>query len=194
MSEPTTPPEPTVPDTQDWTWVLETPCPDCGFDPAAVTPDRIPPIIGEVAEAFIRAVERPDASVRPAPRTWSTIEYAQHVADVMEVMTDRLRLILAAGGADAAFDDWDQDVAAVEKEYWQANSHVTAILVKERAAAAQQAWTEPTGNQWGWPGVRSNGSVSTTATLGQYLAHDLVHHAHDVGARPAAADREAQNS
>lgn len=183
MSErPTTPPEPTVPDTKDWTWVVERRCPDCGFDPAAVSPEQIPAIVADVADRFVRAVERPDAIVRPAPQTWSTIEYGQHVADVMEVMTDRLRLILDAGGADAAFDDWDQDVAAVQKEYWQANAHVTAILIKERAAAARKAWEEPVGDQWNWPGVRSNGSVFTAATLGLYFAHDLVHHAHDVDA------------
>ena len=62
------------------------------------------------------------------------IEYGQHVADVMEVMSDRLKLILESGGRGAQFPDWDQDAAATEKEYWQANSHVTAILVKERAA------------------------------------------------------------
>src|SRR4051794_791858 len=29
-------PEPVEPDTKDWTWVLDRPCPECGFDPAAV--------------------------------------------------------------------------------------------------------------------------------------------------------------
>ena len=27
---------PITPDTKDWTWVLERPCPECGFDPATV--------------------------------------------------------------------------------------------------------------------------------------------------------------
>ena len=59
---------------------------------------------------------------------------------------------------------------------------MTAILVKERAAAAAEAWSEPEGEQWDWPGVRSNGSRFTARTLGTYLVHDLVHHLHDVGA------------
>ncbi|PVY29285.1 hypothetical protein C7458_10631 [Williamsia muralis] len=25
-----------VPDTKNWTWVLERPCPDCGFDPSEI--------------------------------------------------------------------------------------------------------------------------------------------------------------
>lgn len=32
------------------------------------------------------------------------------------------------------------------------------------------------------PGRRSNGSVFTVRTLGQYFLHDVVHHLHDVGA------------
>ncbi|WP_232548722.1 DinB family protein [Propioniciclava soli] len=182
MTEQTTPPEPTTPDAKDWTWVLDRPCPECGFDAGALAPEQIPAVIADVTERFTVTVERPDAALRPAPRTWSTIEYAQHVADLMEVMGDRLRLILDSVGAGARFDDFDADAAAAEKEYWQANGHVTAILVKERGAAAQKAWSEPVGDQWNWQGVRSNGSVFTAATLGQYFAHDLVHHTHDVGA------------
>ncbi|WP_300079100.1 DinB family protein [Propioniciclava sp.] len=178
---PTTPPEPATPDTKDWTWVLERPCPECGFEAGSLQPEQIPRSIAEAAAAFTSAVERPDAGHRPEPHTWSVIEYGQHVADVMEVMSDRLKLILESGGRGAQFPDWDQDAAATEKEYWQANSHVTAILVKERAAAAQEMWASPTPEQWDWRGVRSNGSEFTARTLGQYFIHDLVHHVHDIG-------------
>ena len=30
-------PEPIAPDTKDWTWVLEQPCAECGFEPTAQT-------------------------------------------------------------------------------------------------------------------------------------------------------------
>ena len=33
---------------------------------------------------------------------------------------------------------------------------------------------------WQRTGRRSNGSVFTIETLGQYLMHDLTHHLHDV--------------
>jgi len=45
MSESPIPPQPTVPDDTDWTWVTKRPCPDCGFDPAAVTPETVPGLI-----------------------------------------------------------------------------------------------------------------------------------------------------
>lgn len=180
--QPTSAPEAPAPDAKDWTWVLERPCPDCGFDPATVVPTSVPRVLIEAAERFALALERPDAGVRTAPGVWSTVEYGQHVADVMEVMTGRLRLILDSGGAGTSFEDWDQDAAAVEKQYWQANAHVTTILIKERAIGAAEAWGEPTDEQWAWPGTRSNGSEFTAASLGRYLVHDLLHHLHDVDA------------
>ncbi|MBB1484555.1 DinB family protein [Tessaracoccus sp. MC1865] len=179
MSEPNAPVTP-VADAKDWTWVTERQCPECGFDPATVSPDDLPALILGAAERFEVAVERKGAEERPWPGTWSPIEYGQHVADVMAVMTERLGLILDSDGAGTEFEDWDQDAAAVEKEYWKANGHATAVLVKERAEAAAKAWAEPVGEQWSWAGLRGNGSEFTAQSLGLYFAHDLIHHLHDV--------------
>ena len=33
---------PIEPDTKDWTWVLERPCPECGFDASSVSFDDVP--------------------------------------------------------------------------------------------------------------------------------------------------------
>lgn len=180
MSE--TSPAPITPDAKDWTWVTERPCPDCGFDPGPVTPATLPPLVVDAAERFARALERRDADVRPAPGTWSPIEYTLHVADVCEVMTARLHAILDSDGAGVEFDDWDQDRAAVDKEYWKSNSHAAQVLVHERAEGAARAWAEVAEDRWEWPGLRSNGSAFTVASLARYFAHDVVHHLHDVGA------------
>ncbi len=174
-------PEPAAPDTKDWTWVVDRPCPECGFDPASVVPEGIPAILADVARNFSLALGRADAGVRPDPRTWSAVEYGQHVADVLAVMTGRLELILASDGRGTVFADWDQDAAAVEKQYWCSTGPETAILIEERAAAAAEVWARPAGEQWGWPGTRSNGSQFTAARLGTYIVHDIVHHLHDVG-------------
>ena len=34
-----------VPDDKDWTWVVQRPCPECGYDAAGVTHERVAPII-----------------------------------------------------------------------------------------------------------------------------------------------------
>ena len=182
MSEPPIPPHPAEPDTKDWTWVTERPCTECGFDPATVAPEGLPRLILDASARFQAAVEQRGAERRPAPGTWSAIEYGRHVADVCEVMTARLRLILDSDGAGAEFADWDQDAAALDAEYWLSDANATRILIAERAEAAAKGWAEPEGDQWAWAGVRSNGSQFTTLSLGRYFLHGLTHHLHDVGA------------
>lgn len=173
-------PETPIADAKDWTWVTRGPCAECGFDPAAVTPANLPELILGAAEPFGTAIERSGAGERRSPGVWSPIEYGRHVADVLEVMTRRLGLIIDAEGEGVDFDDWDQDAAAVEGEYWKANGHATAILLRERAEGAAKAWSEPEGAQWEWVGRRSDGAEFTALSLGRYLAHELRHHLHDI--------------
>lgn len=182
MSESPIPPEPTVPDDTDWTWVTERPCPDCGFDPGAVTPETLPGLVREFSARFQKAVEGRGAAARPAPTTWSVIEYGRHIADVTEVMTTRLGLILDGGGEPVDFPSWDQDAAAVEDEYWLSDANATRILIAERAEGAAKAWAEPEGPQWDWVGRRGDGAEFTALSLGRYFAHEWVHHLRDVDA------------
>lgn len=175
------PPEVPEPDGKDWSFVVERPCAECGFDPDSVEQWHLADLYREGGERFAAAVEREDAEERPAPQVWSVIEYGRHVADVLEVMRERLELILAEGGTGTAeFESWDGDAAALEEEYWRANGHATALLLRERAEAAAEAWSGVVGCQWDWAGVRDDGTGFTPWTLGLYLAHELVHHLHDV--------------
>lgn len=158
------------------------PCAECGFDPDSVTPADVPAALSTTAERFALALEQADAGVRTREGVWSTAEYGQHVADVIEVMTDRMKAIRDAEGGEVTFDDWDQDAAAVEKEYDQANTHVTAILVKERAAGAAEEWAALDRSAWEWTGRRSDGTELSITGWAAYLLHELHHHLGDVNA------------
>jgi hypothetical protein len=109
------PPAP-APDDKDWTWVLETPCPDCGFDAAAIRKVDIASQVRDTAKAFAVALERPNAGDRPEPVVWSVLEYACHVRDVCRLFDERLRLMLTQD--DPLFPDWDQDATALADRYW----------------------------------------------------------------------------
>lgn len=176
------PPEPAAPDTSDWLWTTERACTQCGFDPASHSPDDYPAAIGRVSDRIITRLDRPDAAARPAPAVWSPIEYAQHLADVCEVMALRLDEMLDAEPAAVTFASWDGAATAVEKEYWRASAHVTAILLRERAAGAATSFSRPHGDQWSLPATRSDGASFTAASLGLYLLHELSHHAADMNA------------
>jgi len=171
-------PDPIIPDTKDWTWVLERPCPDCGFDPVAVARDEIGPAILVNAAGWPAVLGGADAKQRPRPDVWSPTEYACHVRDVHTLFAERLGQMLADDGA--RFANWDQDVTAVEDRYDQqdpAEVGPALVAAAERVAAVYESVPE---DAWARRGVRSNGTVFTVETFGHYHLHDVVHHLWDV--------------
>ena len=171
---------PIVPDTKDWTWVLERPCPECGFLAAGVDPAAIGATVRAQTSRWRAVLSRPDARERPRPGTWSAGEYAAHVRDVHRVFATRLRAMLDTD--DPQFANWDQDATAVADRYDLQDPAVVADELATAAAELADAFDAVQPDQLERPGRRSNGSVFTVRTLGQYYLHDVVHHVHDVGA------------
>jgi hypothetical protein len=172
VTEPVAP----APDDKDWTWVLDRPCPECGYDAATVdeVADRV-----RAAVATIRiALAAPDAATRPSPEVWSPLEYACHVRDVCIVFGARLAAM--RGQDDPVFANWDQDETARAERYWtQDPAAVSAELdIESERIADDFASVRP--DEQSRPGRRSNGSVFTVATLAKYFLHDVEHHAYDV--------------
>jgi hypothetical protein len=172
-----------VPDTKDWTWVLERPCPDCGFDAAALDRAGIAATAREVASAFEGFLAAPGVHDRPAPEVWSPLEYGCHIRDVYRIMRYRLGLMLDED--EPTFPNWDQDATALEDRYDQQDPAIVAGELAAAAAAVAEAFDQVREDQWGRRGFRSNGSVFTVESLGRYMDHDLVHHVWDID--PAAA-------
>ena len=169
------------PDTKDWTWVLDRPCPDCGFDATGLDRDRIPQAIRDNATLWEVVLGDEDAAVRPSSAVWSPLEYACHVRDVNALFAERVRLMLAAGpGEDPSFDNWDQDATAAEQDYGLQDPAIVARDVTAAAETVAATYESVAGEQWDRRGTRSNGDVFTVDTLARYHLHDVVHHAHDV--------------
>ncbi|GAB3674896.1 DinB family protein [Angustibacter aerolatus] len=170
---------PATPDTKDWTWVLERPCPECGFDAAGTALAQVPQALRENAAGWAGVLTGPDVARRPAPRTWSPLEYACHVRDVHRVFGGRYEQMLRAD--DPLFADWDQDAAAAAGDYpGQPPADVARDLVAgaEQVAVRLESLTPDDVER---PGRRSNGSRFTVTSLARYHLHDVVHHAWDVG-------------
>ncbi|RZS90300.1 DinB family protein [Motilibacter rhizosphaerae] len=167
-----------VPDDKDWTWVLDGPCPECGFDARTLHGRDVAAQLPGLADRYAAALERPGAAVRTLPGTWSVLEYACHVRDVFRIFSERAALVLAEDGA--RFANWDQDATALEQDYaGQVPARVREELL-EAARAAEQRWASVPEDAWERRGLRSNGSVFTLDSLGRYFLHDVVHHVHDV--------------
>jgi len=168
-----------IPDDKDWTWVLERPCQDCGFDATRIDQATTGQLVRENATTWIEVLERGDVRVRPRSDKWSDLEYACHVRDVYRIMDQRLALMLAENNP--LFQNWDQDETAIAERYdLQDPATVTSELLAaaESYARRYDLVTEP---QWPRPGRRSNGSLFTVETLAHYGLHDPQHHLWDVG-------------
>ena len=167
------------PDTKDWTWVLERPCPECGFVAASVGVPDLPALIADSTPRWLAALGAPGATSRPAPGVWSVLEYGCHLRDVHRIFAARLAAMLDEDGP--SFANWDQDATAVEKDYAGQDPATVAAELAEAADAVTRAYALVTPEQYDRAGYRSNGSVFTVLTLGRYHLHDVVHHAHDIG-------------
>jgi len=166
------------PDTKDWTWVLDRPCPDCDFDAAAIPYTQVSDHIRRDAADWEDRLRRPAVRDRPRPGVWSTLEYGCHVRDVHRVFNERVRLMLAQD--EPRFANWDQDATAVADNYGAQDPATVAGELAAAAGAAADSYAGVPADAWHRRGLRSNGSQFTIASLALYHLHDIVHHAHDV--------------
>ncbi|TFV58847.1 DinB family protein [Mycobacterium sp. PS03-16] len=170
--------EPIEPDTKDWTWVLERPCPDCGFDTAGVAHTEVAQRIRDDGDEWIRRLAAPAATTRPRPGTWSTLEYGCHIRDVHRIFNERLTLMLTQH--EPLFPNWDQDRTALEDDYAAQDPGVVAGELFDAAVTVADTYDSVPDDGWHRRGLRSNGSEFTVASIALYHLHDIVHHAWDV--------------
>ncbi len=179
--------DPIVPDTKDWTWTLQRACPECGFDATQVTPQDVVPGVRAAVAPWAEVLAGEGVTERPSATTWSPLEYACHVRDVLTVFTGRFAL--AQEQDDPTLADWDQDAAALQERYAAELPERVAAQIPERADELLEVLDGYDRADWDRPMRRSDGAPFTGLTLARYLLHDLEHHLDDVGARrpgPAA--------
>ena len=175
---PTNPPDPIIPDSKDWTWVLREPCPECGFDTSAFPREQVAGLLRDNAARWEPVLSRPDVRERPVPTTWSPLEYACHVRDVFRLYRTRLGLMLDQD--DPLYPNWDQDRTAVAERYGEQDPERVRVELREAAEELAAAFDAVREDEWQRPGRRSDGAAFTVETFARYFIHDPVHHLHDV--------------
>lgn len=169
---------PIVPDTKNWTWVLEKPCAECGFTPEGLSFRDVSTRIRANAASWPAALSRPDVRERPDDETWSPLEYGAHVRDVFRIFDGRFRLMLTED--DPSFPNWDQDVTAVEDDYAGQDPQVVTEELLAAADVLAATLDAVPDDALGRTALRGDGSRFTVETLGLYLIHDPEHHLYDV--------------
>jgi hypothetical protein len=167
-----------VPDTKDWTWVLERPCNECGFDSSVYSREDFGALIRDNATSWIGVLQRDDVRERPNDAKWSDLEYACHVRDVYRIFGERLVLMLEQDNP--VFQNWDQDETALSDRYDLQDPLTVSTELVSAASTIADLFESVEGPQWSRGGTRSNGSFFTVQTLGTYGLHDPMHHLWDV--------------
>lgn len=166
-----------TPDTKDWTWVLDRPCPECGFDARTFEREGMGASIRDLATEWERILADPRSPERPSDDAWSALEYGAHVRDVFALYSERLHLMLTTD--DPLYPNWDQDAAAIEKDYASEDAAVVAEGLWVAATELADAFDKVAGDAWERTGRRSDGASFTLESFACYLIHDPIHHVHD---------------
>jgi hypothetical protein len=173
-----TPPPEVLPDDKDWTWVLERPCPECGFDARTFDAAAVGEAIRSNASEWHTVLASPDVGMRPEPGRWSPLEYACHVRDVFRIYLHRLDRMLTEDGPH--YDNWDQDATALAERYDLASPPAVAAELTVAAGALADRFDGVADDEWSRTGFRSDGAAFTVDTFARYFVHDPIHHLWDV--------------
>jgi hypothetical protein len=167
-----------IPDTKDWTWVLQRPCPECGLDTSSFPREAVGGMVVANAIAWRNVLTSPgDIRVRAEPGRWSVLEYGCHVRDVLRLYDYRLGLILTENHP--LFPNWDQDGTAVADRYGEQQPLIVAAELSQAAEVIAARFATVTGDMWQRRGQRGDGAVFTTDSFARYFIHDPIHHLYD---------------
>ena len=160
-------------------------CPECGLDyesmPVAEAIAAIRALPRRYRAPLTRLLRGEDESVlraRPEPDTWSALEYAAHVRDVLGWYEGWVRQILVEERP--VLEGIGRDEAAVENHY---NDQDPVAVTDELAARAEAlAATLETVPDDGWEriGLR-RGEERSIATHARRAVHEGSHHLLDIG-------------
>ena len=169
---------PIVPDTKDWTWVLDERCDECGFDARAFSIEDLPEMIRSNAREWRPLLQHPRVAERPSDDRWSGLEYACHVRDVFRLYDYRLHLMLDED--DPSYPNWDQDQTAIEENYGAQDPSRVAEEIEAAGDTLADSFSAVDGEQWTRTGNRSDGARFTVESFARYFIHDPIHHVNDV--------------
>lgn len=154
-------------------------CDECGFDYDQPDLESLLATLGRQAAEYPLALSVDHCRVRPDPDTWSALEYACHVRDVLSIQCDRITQTLAEehptyvpmNREQRLIDDYynEQDPVVVDSLVANAKAFVAAGSALSRAELLRTGvynYPTPTDRSLDW--------------LLRHVAHEVQHHLYDV--------------
>jgi DinB superfamily len=157
-------------------------CPECSYDYESLGRAEISQAVLALADEhrlLLAFVPPQRLRAHPRPASWSVLEYACHVRDVLRIQRQRVALALAQDTP--RFVAMRRDERAVEERY---NEQDPALVAAELTYAARQfaaalgelddeGWLRTGVYLWPAPAIR------TLEWVGRRTAHELAHHLFD---------------
>ena len=170
-------------------------CEECGFVQDAVTPENAEETIRALGRRYrapltrLLAGENGDDVLRhrPTPGTWSAVEYAAHVRDVIALWGSTLHLTLTREHSELPQPDPDlADQYAAERDYHAEDPTAVAdgLAANADRMANKVATIRP--DQWDLR-VRIGDEAMTVLGIVRKVAHEGGHHLLDIGRSLRAA-------
>ncbi len=161
-------------------------CEECGFDDEALDPAAIPAALRSFAKRYRAPLSRflpgedGDSLVRerPAPDTWSALEYAAHVRDVFGNYQRWIRQILAEDRP--VLEGPAPDDLAVERKYGDDDPAAVAEALAANAERLAALVETVPADGWDRVGLRRDEERSVLL-LARRAVHEGSHHLLDIG-------------
>lgn len=166
-------------DGRNWTFVIDGPCPECGFDGSEVDCTTVATSLRTAAATYRTLLGRGDiVTRRPSPEVWSALEYGCHVRDVCSKFSERITLMIRED--DPEFLNWDEGETAIADRYAEQDPAQVAYDLAVNAGRLADLLDKVHGASWQRPGRRSDGESFTIDTASRYMLHDVLHHQTDI--------------
>ncbi|MCU1449964.1 MAG: DinB family protein [Acidimicrobiales bacterium] len=156
------------------------PCRECGFDWES-TSGALIGVLRSARPAFAEAVAgraTETARRRPAPGTWSVIEYVGHTADGVGWYDERITTVLEHDRPRLTPFDWD--AFTEERRYDLRPMRELLDDVDERCRSLATRLQALDDDQWRRTGIGSDGGDRTVLALARRAVHEVHHHLYDV--------------
>ena len=165
-------------------------CEECGYDFGEV-PARLADRCVAFSADMSGVLETTSHDVllrRPAPETWSPLEYAAHVSEAVPWYVGRIRKVLRESGAQLTAFDWD--LAASVGKYRERGVEAVTGDLRRACATLAEVVRSVTPDDLARTGTGSDGTPRTVEVLLARAGHELAHHELDIrrglAARPAS--------
>jgi S-DNA-T family DNA segregation ATPase FtsK/SpoIIIE len=162
-------------------------CPECGLDYGTLHPPFAITAIKSFPRRYTEALAPASASednekvirTRPAEGVWSALEYAAHVADLMEPFTVTLHRTNTEDNPDLSGVFRDPDEQAATDKYNEQDK--ADVLARLKAGADKLAGEAEKINAHSWKRMAQFGWGDRDAlTMLQNAVHEGVHHLRDI--------------